>query len=184
MAAQLFIVARSHPELYDYLTARFAEDAGVAVVLDRRLAPRRRRSLPAAAERRRADRRARPDVDEQLRATSLAVVTASMQATAAPPPTSEARHWVETMQRGVTAVRRALDDHERLQREMQAIEHDHAQLEHEARALAQENARLRGEIDRSRRELTELDASIRRAIDVVTDLQSRLSKDPAADPRP
>ena len=77
MPAQLFIVARRHPELYDYLSARFTDDAKVAVVLDRRLAPRRRRALPAAAERRRVDRRARPEVDEQLRATSLAIVTAS-----------------------------------------------------------------------------------------------------------
>src|SRR5262249_6573617 len=133
MTAQLFIVARRHPELYDYLTTRFADDARVAVILDRRLAARRRRplpaaaerrrALPAAAERRRADRRTRPEVDEQLRTTSLAVVTAPKTAPArteavpasrapadeAPPdavsvgtePVSEARRWIESMQRGV-----------------------------------------------------------------------------------
>jgi hypothetical protein len=184
MPAQLFIIARSHPELYDYLSARFDADADVAVVLDRRLAPRRRRSLPAAAERRRGDRRSRPDVDDQLRATALAVVTSPAQTAAAPAPANAARQWVETMQRGVTAVRGALDDHERLQREALTIKHDHERLEQEARALERENARLREEIDRSRHELVELDASIRRAIDVVTELQSRLTKDPAADPRP
>src|SRR2546430_4174417 len=166
MPAQLFIVARRHHELYDYLSARFTDDAKVAVVLDRRLAPRRRRALPAAAERRRVDRRARPEVDEQLRATSLAIVTA--RTTAAPPagkaPVSEARQWIEAMQDGVKAVRGALDDHERLQ--------------HEARALEQENERLRAEIDRSSRELAELDSGITRAIELVTDLRSRLQKEP------
>src|SRR5262245_45757766 len=154
MPDQLFIVARSHPELYDYLSARFAEDATVAVVFDRRVTPRRRRSQPAAAERRRTDRRSRPDVDEQLRTTSLAVVSASAPAAASPAPApNEARQWVETLQRGVAAVRGALDDHERLQ-------HEALTIKDEVLALEEENARLRAEIDRSRRELAELDTSI------------------------
>jgi len=37
---QMFIVARRHPELYDYLSAQFADDPNVTVVLDRRLASR------------------------------------------------------------------------------------------------------------------------------------------------
>jgi septal ring factor EnvC (AmiA/AmiB activator) len=163
---QMFIVARRHPELYDYLSGRFADDPNVTVVLDRRLAPRRRRALPAAAERRRVDRRSRPEVDEQLRATSLAVVPGSSATAAA--PASEARQWVESMHRGVKAVRGALDEHERLQ--------------HHAQALEQENERLRTEIDRSRKELAELDASLTRAIEVVTDLHSRLNKAPDRDP--
>ena len=77
---------------------------------------------------------------------------------------SEARQWIEAMQHGVKAVRGALDDHERLQ--------------HEARALEQENERLRAEIDRSSRELAELDSGITRAIELVTDLRSRLQKEP------
>src|SRR5262249_56518909 len=70
---RLFVVARRGPELYGYLRARFADEAGVSVVLDRRVETRRRRMLPAAAERRRAERRARPEIDEQLRTTSLAI---------------------------------------------------------------------------------------------------------------
>ena len=172
MPAQVFIVARHRPELYDYLSAQFAGDANVAVVLDRRLASRRRRALPAAAERRRVDRRSRPEIEEQLRATSLAIVTARTTAPvpAAEAPVSEARQWVETMQRGVKAVRGALDDHDRLR--------------HEASAIKQDNARLRDEIDRSAKELAELDSSITRAIELVNDLRARLQKDPGPAPAP
>ena len=175
---QVFIVARHRPELYDYLSVQFAGDANVAVVLDRRLASRRRRALPAAAERRRVDRRSRPEIEEQLQATSLAIVTARSTApvpAAATPvsaaaPVSEARQWVETMQRGVKAVRGALDDHDRLR--------------HEASAIKQDNARLRDEIDRSAKELAELDSSITRAIELVNDLRARLQKDPGPAPPP
>jgi FtsZ-interacting cell division protein ZipA len=194
MPAQLFIVARRDPELYEYLSARLADDANVAVVLDRRLAPRRRRAQPAAAERRRAERRARPDVDERLRAISLAVVTAPKTAEApageAPAverltgetPASEARQWVESLQRGVQAVRGALDDHERLRHEAAAVRREHARLQHEAQTLRLENERLRAEIDRWWKELAGLDASLGRAIAVVTDLQSRLHKEPPSEP--
>ncbi len=78
------------------------------------------------------------------------------------------------MQRGVKAVRGALDDHDRLQ--------------HETSAIKQENERLRAEIDRSGKELAELESCIGRAIEVVTDLRTRLNRapdgDPAASPRP
>jgi peptidoglycan hydrolase CwlO-like protein len=83
---------------------------------------------------------------------------------------SEARQWVETMQRGVKAVRGALDDHDRLR--------------HEASAIQQDNARLREEIDRSGKELAELDSSITRAIELVNDLRARLQKDPGPAPAP
>jgi hypothetical protein len=132
------------------------------VVLDRRLAPRRRRALPAAAERRRADRRSRPEVDERLTSTSLAIVGGSAA------PVSEARQWVEAMQRGVQAVRGALDNHDR--------------LEHEALAVRLENDRLRAEIDRSSKELAELDAIITRAVELVTDLRARLHREPGREP--
>jgi chromosome segregation ATPase len=189
-STQVFIVARRHPELYDYLSTRFADDPNVTVVLDRRLTPRRRRALPAAAERRRLDRRSRPEVDEQLRATSLAVVTASPAAGASsaaaavpvPDPANEARQWVESMHHGVNAVRSALEAHERLQAEAQTIKQEHDRFRHQAQALKQENERLRAEIDRARTELAELDAGISHAIEVVTDLHSRLNKDLDRDP--
>ena len=179
-STQTFIVARRHPELYDYLSARFADDPNVTVVLDRRLATRRRRALPAAAERRRVDRRLRPEVDEQLRAMSLAVVTASSATAAA--PASEARQWAESMHRGIKAVQGALDAHEQLQVEAQSVKREHDRLQHRAQALEQENERLRAQIDHSRKELAELDARLSRAIEVVTDLHSRLNKEPDRDP--
>ena len=83
-------------------------------------------------------------------------------------PVSEARQWVEAMQRGVQAVRGALDDHDR--------------LEHAALAVRLENDRLRAEIDRSSKELAEIDATITRAIELVTDLRSRLHKEPWREP--
>ena len=166
-SVQVFIVARGHPELFDYLSERFADDPNVTVVLDRRLASRRRRALPAAAERRRVARRTRPEVDAQLRATSLAIVTQPTAAATAD-PAREARQWVEAMQRGVQAVQGALDDHERVR--------------HEARSIKLENERLRDEIDRAGKELAELDASISRAIELVTDLRSRLNKEPGDHP--
>ena len=176
---QMFIVARRHPELYDYLSAQFADDPTVTVVLDRRLASRRLRALPAAAERRRIDRRWRPEVDEQLRATPLAIVTA---ATTAEPgrgaPASEARQWVEALHRGVKAVHSALDEHERLQLEVQVIRQDHSRLQTEAQVLKQDNERLRAEIDLSRRELTALDIGLGHALVVVSELRSRLNKEP------
>ena len=187
-STQMFIIARRHPELYDYLSTRFADDPNVTVVLDRRLTPRRGRALPAAAERRRVDRRSRPEVDEQLRATSLAVVTASSAAGASsaavpvPAPANEARQWVESMHRGVNAVHSALEAHERLQAEAQSIKQEHDRFRHQAQALQQENERLRADIDRARTELAELDAGISHAIEVVTDLHSRLNKEPDRDP--
>jgi hypothetical protein len=152
----MFIVARRHSELYEYLNAQLADDATVRVVLDRRLAARRRRALPAAAERRRVDRRSRPEVDEQLRATSLAIVTASDTA----PPRSEARHFVETMQRGVAAIRGALDERDRLRQETLAIK--------------QENEQLRANMDLSWKELAEVDSTIARAIAIASEFRARL----------
>jgi hypothetical protein len=132
----------------------------VRVVLDRRLAPRRRRALPAAAERRRVDRRSRPEVDEQLRATSFAIVTASDGA----PLCSEARQFVETMHSGVAAIRGALDERDRLRQESLTIK--------------QENERLRADMDLSWKELAEVDSTIARAIEILTGFRSRLHGEP------
>jgi hypothetical protein len=164
--ARLFIVARRDPELYGYLRARFADEAGVTVVLDRRVDARRRRALPAAAERRRSDRRTRPEIDEQLRATSLAIVGALSD----PVPPTEARRWIETMQRGVAAIGEALDDRDRLERDN--------------RATQQENDRLRAHMDQAWKELAEIDSAIGRAIAVVNELRSRLRREPVRDPEP
>ena len=80
MDQHLFIVSRSFPELYDYLVERFAGDTNVEVIWDRRVGERRRRSEPSPDERRQADRRMRPFVDEELRSRSHAIVTLSERA--------------------------------------------------------------------------------------------------------
>lgn len=79
MARQLVIVAREHQDLYLYLRERFAGEAQAEVLLDRRIGDRRREPVrvPAASERRRGDRRARPDVDEMLRSRSHVILNVS-----------------------------------------------------------------------------------------------------------
>jgi len=71
----LFIVSRSNTKLASYLQNHFSGDATVQVVVDRRHGERRQQSTDVATERRRADRRARPHVDKELRLTSFAIVT-------------------------------------------------------------------------------------------------------------
>jgi hypothetical protein len=66
-------VSRQHPELFTYLTHRFA-DTRVTVMLDRRLGPRRQASRVVAHERRCAERREHPEVDDTLRVRSLAIL--------------------------------------------------------------------------------------------------------------
>jgi hypothetical protein len=74
----VLIVSRYHHQLYEYVRARFAGENGVEVVLDRRRGPDRRRSTTEVhTERRAADRRVRPHVDEALRMESMQFVTIS-----------------------------------------------------------------------------------------------------------
>ena len=79
MARQLVIVAREHPDLYDYLRQRFTDEAQAEVLLDRRIRQRRAEQVPvpAAAERRLQDRRGRPGVDALLRSRSHVIVDLS-----------------------------------------------------------------------------------------------------------
>jgi hypothetical protein len=69
----LCIVSRQHPDLFAYLQHRF-KDSMVTVILDRRLAARRRAQIGAADERRRQERRRRPDIDADLVHQSHAIV--------------------------------------------------------------------------------------------------------------
>jgi hypothetical protein len=48
MAGHLFIVARDQPDLWAHLAREFSGEEGVEVVLDRRLAQRRRTPAPSA----------------------------------------------------------------------------------------------------------------------------------------
>ena len=75
MARYIFIVSLRHRALYDYLLQRFSDDLNAQVILDRRRGERRQAEIPVVPEHRRADRRQRPDVSEELRHRSVAVVT-------------------------------------------------------------------------------------------------------------
>jgi hypothetical protein len=71
----LYIVSLRHRALYDYLLQRFSDDPNALVILDRRRGGRRLAEISVGLERRRADRRQPPDVSEELRRRSVAVVT-------------------------------------------------------------------------------------------------------------
>jgi hypothetical protein len=75
MGRTLFVVSRHHPDLFAYLRERFATDSNVEVILDRRLTQRRQREAQPDAERRRSDRRSRPEVEVELRSRSHAIIT-------------------------------------------------------------------------------------------------------------
>jgi hypothetical protein len=63
----LFIVSRENRAMYDYLRGHFTDAPEVDVVLDRRHTDRRRNDSTVPFERRRTDRRARPEIDQRLR---------------------------------------------------------------------------------------------------------------------
>jgi hypothetical protein len=75
MGRTMYIVARDHPELFAYLRDRFSSDGTVEVILDRRFAQRRQRSSDYTPDRRRADRRSRPEIDEELQLRAHAIIT-------------------------------------------------------------------------------------------------------------
>jgi len=184
MPVHLFIISRQHNDLYDYLRERLAGDGDVRVIKDRRLGARRRKAAPAAAERRRAERRSRPEIDEQLRVRSHAIVAVSSEATPLRDTLTTAdlewrrarravrsrslvrEGWrtlvqpVETIQNHVTVVRGVLTQHDRRQREIDAAK--------------QEHERLRAAAERSRGELEHVDAQLARAITIVNDLLARM----------
>jgi hypothetical protein len=70
----LLIVARRAPDLYNYLTRAFAKEATVRVLLDRRRTERRGRVEPYQPERRRAERRRQPSIDNALSVRGVAMV--------------------------------------------------------------------------------------------------------------
>ncbi|HEU4370954.1 MAG TPA: hypothetical protein VFV05_22260 [Methylomirabilota bacterium] len=68
MPPLLFVVSRRQPDLYEYLVQQFGDEPEVTVLLDRRLAERRRTVAPrpSDAERRQADRRRNNDAAYEL----------------------------------------------------------------------------------------------------------------------
>jgi hypothetical protein len=75
MGRTLFIVSRQSRDMYAYLTERFANDSAVEVILDRRVLERRRLHANGEPDRRRADRRQRPEVEAELQTRSHAILT-------------------------------------------------------------------------------------------------------------
>jgi hypothetical protein len=64
----LIVVPRTRVDLYQSLKKSFADDAKAEVVLDRRFKDRRVKTTAQDRERRKSDRRRRPDIDAQLKA--------------------------------------------------------------------------------------------------------------------
>src|SRR5207247_10328117 len=69
----LFVVSRHAPKQYEYLKRVFANDKRVIVILDRRVGERRKTSSAPAGERRRADRRSSPAIDDRGRGRAWAI---------------------------------------------------------------------------------------------------------------
>ena len=72
MRRELFIVARDRSDLYRYLSQTFADADNVEVIFDRRSAERRELATATTPDRRRRERRSRPNVDEELRTVGYA----------------------------------------------------------------------------------------------------------------
>ncbi len=73
-SVMLFIVARDQPSLYETLLREFGTERDVAVLYDRRIGERRRQQGSYPADRRRGERRVRPDVDAQLQSLGWVLV--------------------------------------------------------------------------------------------------------------
>jgi hypothetical protein len=75
-AGFLVIVSRNRPDLYSYIQQLFFADPRYRLIFDRRRMLRRRSPNPRAAsegDRRRKDRRAKPEIDEEIRVQGWAV---------------------------------------------------------------------------------------------------------------
>lgn len=70
----VYVVSRGHPWLYRHLVERFHDDPDVMVILDRRMAERRKEPARHTPERRRAERRRPVSPDDDLRVRSHYIV--------------------------------------------------------------------------------------------------------------
>jgi len=77
MPREIFIVARDRPDLYRYLSQTFADAQNVRVIWDRRTGERRTDHAGGGRvpERRVADRRRRPGMDDELRGVGYVFIT-------------------------------------------------------------------------------------------------------------
>jgi hypothetical protein len=71
MSREIFVVARDRPDLYRYLSQTFAEADNVQVILDRRSTD----ETEGERERRQSERRARPNVDQDLRSVGYSFIS-------------------------------------------------------------------------------------------------------------
>ena len=74
----LFIVGRNERDLHEYLTKEFRRDEQIRIILDRRMADRRRRAEPQPLDQRRAARRRELAMEEQIRSKGFAMVRCSL----------------------------------------------------------------------------------------------------------
>jgi len=72
----LLIVARDQTDLYESLQYAYGDSETITVLLDRRLAERRRAVQPMMAERRRGERRSPPSIADDLRFQQYVLVRA------------------------------------------------------------------------------------------------------------
>jgi hypothetical protein len=70
----LFIVSRDQRDVHDYLTKEFRRDEQIQIILDRRLAERRRRAESKPCDQRLSARRRSVAVQEQVRSVGFAVI--------------------------------------------------------------------------------------------------------------
>ena len=70
----LLIMGGRDVELYKRFKRAFAHSNRIGVMLDRRFGERHQRNDPPAVERRRLERRSRPDVDTQIRSSGWSLV--------------------------------------------------------------------------------------------------------------
>ena len=71
---ETFVVARYNPQLYDYLQREFNHEARIRIIVDRRMAERRRRAVPVPGERRQSGRRRNESADAHLRERGIVIL--------------------------------------------------------------------------------------------------------------
>jgi len=91
MVRYLLIVTRTQPDLGRYLTANFAGDEKVEVIVDRRRGERRRGVQPHEPERRQGERRRQPGPEKDLIYRPLVIVRRPQEDSS-----SRLRSWKET----------------------------------------------------------------------------------------
>ena len=75
----LLIVARDRLDLWDFWEQWFSATPEVQLILDRRHGERRQRVQSHEPERRDAERRCQPSIDEEIRATGFAIIRVSSE---------------------------------------------------------------------------------------------------------